>query len=474
MKGLTVSVLTATFALGLGAGVAQAQKGTGSVPLGDIARQLKAERAKSAKKPRVFTNDDLIALRAVVDPAPSTVATSSSSTAKEADPEDKPDQQTSSNHSGKEAAQAIPVERGKGTAGQEDYIDRMSKVQVVAEGQRKDAKNSPSATKPAQHPSPSPEQASAGQIRHSAAPAGEWAKAKFRIALDEVSVAEKTGRLAAPTAGGQGAVSAPYGEWAKAKFRAAAGVASGNGEPGPIAAPSISSQPPPRQDLGYVERADGKVEAIVDEGEHVGLIQETEAFVKSFHIPAPSPAELELALAPPPPANPPDTPTAEAGQASANPSASDAGGPPSAGSGVDVAQLQQPQPTPGETGESQSEASLQSEPLADYAGDQFRPKPPDDLQAPACPVSPAPPPDDSMNRSTVRPLGYVEKAGGEREAIVEFREQVYLVHEGELFAGKFRVLQLTPNSVEIVEELTEASSAAPDRRRNTTRPPDPK
>src|SRR5208283_3976345 len=153
---------------------------------GDVARQLKAERAKSAKKPRVFTNDDLIALRAASDPAPPTMATSSSSTAKEADPEDKPDQQTSSNQSGKEAAQAIPVEWSKEAAGQEDYIDRMSKVQVVAEGQRKDAKNSPSATKPAQHPSPSPEQATAGQIRHSAAPAGEWAKAKFRVALDEV------------------------------------------------------------------------------------------------------------------------------------------------------------------------------------------------------------------------------------------------------------------------------------------------
>jgi hypothetical protein len=474
MKGLTVSVLTTAFALGLGVGVAQAQKWTGSVPLGDVARQLKAERAKSAKKPRVFTNDDLIALRAASDPAPPTMGTSSSSTAKEADPEDKPDQQTSSNQSGKEAAQAIPVEWSKEAAGQEDYIDRMSKVQVVAERQRKDAKNSPSATKPAQHPSPSPEQATVGQIRHSTAPAGEWAKAKFRVALDEVSVAGKTAKHTAPPAGGQGAVSAPYGEWAKAKFRAAGGAASGYGEPGPIAAPSISSQPPPRQDLGYIERADGQVEAIVAEGEHVGLIEETEAFVKSFHIPAPSPAELELALAPPPPANPPETPMAEAGQASDNPPASDLGGPPSAENGVEVAQQRQPQPAPGNTGESQSEASLQSEPLADYAGGQFRPNPPDNLQAPACPVSPAPLSDDSMNRSTVEPLGYVEKAGGEREAIVELRDQVYLVHEGELFAGKYRVLQLTPNSVEIVEELTEASSAAPDRRRNTSPPPDSK
>jgi len=72
-----------------------------------------------------------------------------------------------------------------------------------------------------------------------------------------------------------------------------------------------------------------------------------------------------------------------------------------------------------------------------------------------------------MNRSTARPLGYVEKAGGEKEAIVEFRDQVYLVHEGELFAEKFRALRVTASSVEIVEELTEASSAFPARRRNS-------
>jgi hypothetical protein len=46
----------------------------------------------------------------------------------------------------------------------------------------------------------------------------------------------------------------------------------------------------------------------------------------------------------------------------------------------------------------------------------------------------------------------VEKAGGEKEAIVEVLGQVYLVHEGELFAEKYRALKVTPSSVEIVEE----------------------
>src|SRR5208337_2818440 len=84
MKGLIASILTTTFTLGLGAGVAQAQKWTGSVPLGDVARQLKAQRAKSAKKPRVFTNDDLAALRSSGDQSPPLTGTSSSTSSKPA------------------------------------------------------------------------------------------------------------------------------------------------------------------------------------------------------------------------------------------------------------------------------------------------------------------------------------------------------------------------------------------------------
>jgi rare lipoprotein A len=40
----------------------------------------------------------------------------------------------------------------------------------------------------------------------------------------------------------------------------------------------------------------------------------------------------------------------------------------------------------------------------------------------------------------------VEKAGGEKEAIVEVLGQVYLVHEGESFAEKNRALQATASS----------------------------
>jgi hypothetical protein len=472
--------MTATFTLGLGAGIARAQKLTGPVPLGDIARQLRMQRAKSANKPRVFTNDDLIALRTPGEQAPPSLAGSSSTSSTEANPAENLAQPTSVNQTGQEAAHATP-ERVKETGGKEDYIDRMSEVQVVLEGQRKDAKTSPPAAKLVKHPAPSPDRARPGQVRQGAStPTGEWAKAKFRIDPEAITITGKFAKDAAPSPGhalpgavGQDAASAPTGEWAKARFRAVPGVVSS--EPGPIAAPVISLQPSPRQDIGYVERANGRVEAIVAEGEHIGLVQETEAFVKSFHIPAPSPAELEAALASPPPTNPPDSPSPVAEQADSSSAGQDASGSQSAAGGVDVAALQQPEPPQGDNGEPQSEASatLQSEPLADYAGDQSRPKPPETLQPSTCPVPPASAPDVGTNRSTVRPIGYVEKAGGEKEAIVEFLDQVYLVHEGELFADKYRVLRVTPTAVEIVEERTEASSAALDRRRNIAGDPPP-
>jgi len=428
MKSLTVGVLTTAFVFGLGEDVMHAQKWPSSVPLGDVARQLKAQRAKSGKQPRLFTNDDVIALRAAGEQAQTLVASAANS--KQAPPEEQTGQQAGANQTAKAAAQAIPVDMSLEAPSAEDYIDRMSKVQVAGEGKRKAAGSSSTAAKLAFHPIPPSGQAGSGQVT-------------------------------------PGAAITPAGEWAKAKFRAASGAASTSGEPGPIAGPSVMVQTPPREDLGYVERADGQVEAIVAVGEHIGLIEETKAFIKSFHIPAPSPAEVEMALAQPPAANPAEAAAPEAGQAPPNPPAEEGG--------VEVAQAQAApgQPAGGENGGTPPETTLQQEPLADYNGDLPGAQPPAQLEPPLAPVPPPAIPDETLSRSTVSPLGYVEKAGGELEAIVAFREQVYLVHEGERFADRFRVLRVTPVAVEIVQELTEASSGAPDRKRHTDRPPDP-
>jgi len=465
MKGPTVGLLSAILALGLGPGAAQAQKRTGSVPLGDLARQLKAQRAKSTKPPRMFTNDDLVALRTASELPSSSTVESSPSTATEVSEDAKSNQEGSANLKGQNAV--IPIEWGKATL-REDYIDRMSKVQVVREGPPKDANNSLSVAKLAQHSSPRAAQVAVQIGLSGQAEATEgWAKAKFRVSAETAQLATKAAGQPSPATvvqGGPEEVSASSGEWAKARFRAVQGGHSAGGEPGPVAAPAVNSPAAARQDLGYVERADGKIEAIVAEGEHIGLIEETKEFMKTFHIPAPSPAELQSAMALPQP-TPPETTFPEADQPPSTVSASDAGLPAAQGT-ADVAQLQQPQAPLANNAESESEASLQAQPLAEYAGDQFRPKPPENLQPADAPAFVAAAPEVIANRSSVTPIGYVEKAGGEKQAIVQFQDQVFLVHEGELFAGKYRVLRVTALSVEIMEERTEASSAAIDRRRN--------
>lgn len=62
MKRLYRSILTVALILSLKAGIATAQNSggsSGSTSLGDLARQLKAQRAKSEEAPKVITNDDL-------------------------------------------------------------------------------------------------------------------------------------------------------------------------------------------------------------------------------------------------------------------------------------------------------------------------------------------------------------------------------------------------------------------------------
>jgi len=464
MKGLTAGVLSAGVALALGVGVAQAQKWTGSVPLGDVARQLKAQRAKSKKQPRMFTNEDVSALRTASEMSSSWVAKSSSSPATEASADGRTTREAAAKLDGKTSA--IYIDWGKATQG-EDEIDRMSKVRVALGGLGKDANNPPPAEKLAQHSGAAPEQA-AVKIRGSGAaePAAQLTKVNFQVSAETAQAADKADGHPNPSPAvqaGQPEASDPAGEWAKAKFRAAQGARSTGGEPGPIAASAVNPQAPPREDIGYVERADGKVEAIVAEGEHIGLIEETKEFMKNFHIPAPSSAELQLALAPPP-SNPPQAPVPEDDRPSAAISYPDAGSP-AGESAATVAQLQQPQAPPADNAQSQSEASLQAEPLADYAGTQVRPTQPENLQPAMGPAFLTAAPDAGANRSSVTPIGYVEKAGGEKEAIVAFQDQVFLVHEGELFVGKYRVLRVSALAVEIVDEPTEASSAVIDRRR---------
>ena len=241
-----------------------------------------------------------------------------------------------------------------------------------------------------------------------------------------------------------------------------------------LASGADSSQNALRQELGYVERADGRVEAIVAEGEHVRLAQATKAFASDFRATAPSPANLELANATAPAVSPPDAVALESQPRQADSFDQEAEGQPLIALGPEAHPPDQTGAVSAGQGESGSEALglAQPEPMADYSGGRFGANIPETLVATLPAVEPTTPSDGGGNQP-VTILGYVEKAGGEREGIVEVLGQVYLVHEGELFAEKYKVMLVTPSTVQIVEELTKGSPelAEPKRDLEPARPP---
>jgi len=132
MKCLMARVLTLVLVWGLGASIAAAQNtaqntgqsstqnSTSSVPLGDLARQLKAQRAKSQGKAKVVTNDDLAA------PAPS--LTNPSTNAQEANPGEEAAQNTDESEVGKEPTKTPGAEKGEQPHDEKYYREHMSKL----------------------------------------------------------------------------------------------------------------------------------------------------------------------------------------------------------------------------------------------------------------------------------------------------------------------------------------------------------
>jgi cell division septation protein DedD len=285
---------------------------------------------------------------------------------------------------------------------------------------------------------------------------GEIFEVNFRVARISSSTVELV-ENSAPAAKphlmaeiGQGVAQTPANKVWQVPLRPVPEVLSNPGANRRLAADSAASvsEPSVGQELGYVERADGRVEAIVAEGEHVRLAQATKSFANSFRVPAPTPANLEVANALPPPINPPDSFGHESQPLQTSSSTQEAGVPPLVASGSVSSTVGEPQGILGSNGELESEqlGIIQPEPMADYSGGRFEVKIP---QAVA-PTSPAVgltlPSDERGTQSAVSTLGYVEKAGGEKEAIVEVQGQVCLVHTGESFAEKSRALQVTASS----------------------------
>jgi hypothetical protein len=73
--------------------------------------------------------------------------------------------------------------------------------------------------------------------------------------------------------------------------------------------------------------------------------------------------------------------------------------------------------------------------------------------APAPPPKPPPPP--------LKAVGVTQKSGGINEAIVSDEQEIYIVHEGETFARRFRVVKITPSQVEIDDDTTHETIRLP-------------
>jgi hypothetical protein len=73
--------------------------------------------------------------------------------------------------------------------------------------------------------------------------------------------------------------------------------------------------------------------------------------------------------------------------------------------------------------------------------------------APAPPPKPPPPP--------LKAVGVTQKSGGINEAIVSDDQEIYIVHEGETFARRFRVVKITPSQVEIDDDTTHETIRLP-------------
>ncbi len=72
---------------------------------------------------------------------------------------------------------------------------------------------------------------------------------------------------------------------------------------------------------------------------------------------------------------------------------------------------------------------------------------------PAAPAPPPPPP--------LKVVGYTELGGGALEAVVTDANEMYVVHDGETFAQRYRVLKISPTQVEVIDDTTRQNIRLP-------------
>ena len=208
----------------------------------------------------------------------------------------------------------------------------------------------------------------------------------------------------------------------------------------PAALPTVANQGLPgahpsvaalREPLGYVEKADGRVQLVVADGESVRLVPQA----PTVAVEVPPAAKPEGALA--------------AQVSNHGPVSTDSRPPELAGaqglsaaiptprSAIRAVSFQPPERTGAEPAAGMSQFGIPpTAPLASIF--------PGASGGPAN-VSTSPP-------ILMVPLGYVEKAGGELDAVLSLGDEIYVVRQGDYFAGRYRAVRVSPEAVEAVEE----------------------
>jgi type II secretory pathway pseudopilin PulG len=88
---------------------------------------------------------------------------------------------------------------------------------------------------------------------------------------------------------------------------------------------------------------------------------------------------------------------------------------------------------------------------------EYPPPPPKPIDvSKTTPLPPPPPP-----TLPLKAIGYSVKAGNVPEAVLTDDQDLYVVHVGDTFAKRYRVLSLTPNKIEIQDATTQQTVQLP-------------
>ncbi|MDR3675429.1 MAG: hypothetical protein P4N24_08060 [Acidobacteriota bacterium] len=218
------------------------------------------------------------------------------------------------------------------------------------------------------------------------------------------------------------------------------------------AAPRLQDTESDESSLGYVQKADGRLEAVVADGDSVRLVPATSAVTMAKATAPPSiraqeasvqvstlPASVETKASGAPMANPPihseRVPDASViRQASYQ---------------VVTAEGSAPSPSiSGSTGEGALATSSEIEP----AGAALTKATMNSAASADCLVKPV---------VEMKSIGYVESANGEVAAILSSGDNVFVVHPGDRFAGHYRAVSVPAEVVEAVEEPPRNSAPLP-------------